>query len=405
VIVRRHVRRALADARAAHAGGDFVAARRLAQPVVMGRGAPLEAVRGMAELEYLLGDYDAAEALLDRVVKASRKRSKASIDAEAGLALVYYRTNRYDKAHGLFEGSENDVEMPIWRLMTAFGGEPPYAIEWPPGEPMASVPFEQTTPWELPLVSIEVDGVALDAWIDTGGDMLTLPADVAASLGVEPLARFAGTYAGGEQADGYYGKVASVAIGPVTLRDVPVATAGFERPVIGTGFLSRFLATLDYPQGALLLRPPGSAPPSKADVEVPFALALTHMMVVSGSLADRAGLTFLVDSGLRDEHGAAFTAPATTLAAAGIPLPETSPESGTSGVGDTTLELGRFGIPRLAVGPLAQHDVVGMYGAFPDELSGAATGFPIHGLVSHHFLRRYRWTIDFARMAMRFEAP
>ena len=50
-----------------------------------------------------------------------------------------------------------------------------------------------------------------------------------------------------------------------------------------------------------------------------------------------------------------------------------------------------------------QHDLVGLYGAFPAELGEAATGFPIAGLVSHHFLRRYRWTIDFARMTMWFE--
>ena len=34
-------------------------------------------------------------------------------------------------------------------------------------------------------------------------------------------------------------------------------------------------------------------------------------------------MTFLVDSGLADEQGAAFAAPAATLAAAGIPVPET----------------------------------------------------------------------------------
>jgi len=358
----------------------------------------------MAELEYLLGDYDAAEALLDRIVQASRKRAKARLDAEAALALVYYRTNRYDKAHGLFAGHEDDVHMPIWKLMTAFGDEPPYAVEWPAGEDSAIIPFTQTTPWELPIVPLEIDGVALDAWIDTGGDALTLPADIAASLSVEPLARFAGTYAGGEQAEGLYGKVASVALGPVTLRNVPVATADYDRPVIGTGFLSRFLATLDYPQGRLLLRPHGTAPPQVGAVEVPFALALTHLMVVTGSLVDRAGLTFLVDSGLRDEAGAAFTAPASTLAATGIPLPDTTPERGMSGAGDTTLELGRFDIARLGVGPLVQHDLAGLYGAFPDELSGAATGFPIHGLVSHHFLRHYCWTIDFAGMTMTFES-
>ena len=264
MIARRHVRRALDEARAAHAAGDFAAARRLVQPVVAAGGGPLEAVRGMAELEYLLGDYDAAEALLDRIVQASRKRAKARLDAEAALALVYYRTDRYDKAHGLFAGHEDDVEMPIWRLMTAFGGEPPYAVEWPAGEGPATMPFKQTTPWELPIVPLEIDGVALDAWIDTGGDTLTLPADVAASLGVEPLARFAGTYAGGEQAEGLLRQGRVGPLGPVTLRNVPVATAGFERPVIGTGFLSRFLATLDYPQGRLLLRPHGSAPPGRA---------------------------------------------------------------------------------------------------------------------------------------------
>ena len=89
----------------------------------------------------------------------------------------------------------------------------------------------------------------VDAWIDTGGDALTLPA---LRFGVEPLARFAGaSYAGGEPGEGVYGKVASVRLGPVTVRDVPVATAGLERPVIGTGFLSRFLPTLDYPAGRL----------------------------------------------------------------------------------------------------------------------------------------------------------
>ncbi len=30
------------------------------------------------------------------------------------------------------------------------------------------------------------------------------------------------------------------------------------------------------------------------------------------------------------------------------------------------------------------------------------TGFPIHGLVSHNFLRDYAWTIDFDAMQMYF---
>jgi len=56
MILRRHVRRTVAQARAAHAAGDFAAARRMIEPVVVMRGAPLEAVRGMAELESLLDE-------------------------------------------------------------------------------------------------------------------------------------------------------------------------------------------------------------------------------------------------------------------------------------------------------------------------------------------------------------
>ena len=173
-------------------------------------------------------------------------------------------------------------------------------------------------------------------------------------------------------------------------------TAGFERPVIGTGFLSRFLPTIDYPGGRLVLRPRDGEPGD--GVGVPFRIAATHLMLVDGVLNDTP-MTFLVDSGLRDDHGAAFTAPAATLAAAGIPLPATAPERGSSGAGDVTLELGRFPIPRLAVGSLVQEDLLGLYGAFPPGLE------QIHGLVSHGFLRRYRWTIDFTRMTMRFAPP
>lgn len=112
-------------------------------------------------------------------------------------------------------------------------------------------------------------------------------------------------------------------------------------------------------------------------------------------------MTFLVDSGLRDEDGGAFTAPAATLAAAGISVPETAPQRGSSGAGAVMLELGHFPIARLGLGPLVREDLVGLYGAFPAELARAAD-VPIDGIVSHHFLRRYRWTIDFARMTMRF---
>jgi hypothetical protein len=120
---------------------------------------------------------------------------------------------------------------------------------------------------------------------------------------------------------------------------------------------------------------------------VPFAIAATHLLLVRGSLGT-GELNLLIDSGLEDDHGAAFTAPAATLAGAGIARPETT----------------RYAIPRLALGTVEQSGLVGIHGVFPPQLATAA-GFPIHGLVSHGFLRRYRWTIDFTRMTMRFAPP
>ncbi len=260
-----------------------------------------------------------------------------------------------------------------------------YRIDWH-GEHEAVLPFLQDDDWDLPTVEIEIDGETVHAWIDTGGDTLTLPH----AYDIEPLGRFSGTFAG------VYGRVEEVRLGPVTVSAVPVMTAGFERPVIGTGFLSRFLPTIDYPGGRLVLRPRDGEPGE--GIGVPFRIAATHLMLVDGVLND-APMTFLVDSGLRDEQGSAFTAPAATLAAAGIALPATAPERSSTGAGDVTLELGHFPIARLAVGSLVQEDLVGLYGAFPPGLEG------IDGLVSHGFLRRYRWTIDFTRMTMRFAPP
>ena len=126
--------------------------------------------------------------------------------------------------------------------------------------------------------------------------------------------------------------------------------------MIGTGLLRQFLPTLDYPGRRLVLRPRGDTldPAGAPGIQVPFALALVHLLIASGHLDDLPG-TFVVDSGLQDEDGAAFTCSAETLAAAGIAVPETAPKTGESGAGDVTLELGHFPIRRLALGDVRKH--------------------------------------------------
>jgi tetratricopeptide (TPR) repeat protein len=116
-------------ATAAHAAGDFAGARELAREVV-GDGDPsLEALQGLAELEYLLGEYGAAEPLLRRVVEEAGRNVRVRVDAEVALALVYLQTNRYSEARGLFAGLDG-VDLPLWELMKSFGDEQPYRIDW-----------------------------------------------------------------------------------------------------------------------------------------------------------------------------------------------------------------------------------------------------------------------------------
>ena len=395
-------------ARDAHAAGDFVEARRRLKSVVENGDGTVEALRGLAELEYLLGDYVAAEALLRRVVDGAGKNRKARVDAEVALALVYLQTNRYRAARGLFRGYEDAIDLPIWDLMRCWGDKPPYRIDWG-GASKVAVPFTRETDWQLPSVVIELNSQSVEARIDTGGDLFVLSPDVATTLGIAPVVTTTGTFAGGAQGSLGYGKLGTMRLGGITLEDVPVAIAALDKPVLGTGLLRQFLATIDYPGNQLVLRPPTLAARAAlraelaaADaVEVPFALALTHLIIAGGSLDGEAPLTFILDSGLQDEEGAAFAAPAETLAAAGIAIPETIEDVRETGAGHVPLQVGRFPVRRLSVGPLVQRDLRGFYGVFPDAWKQPAD-FPIHGIVSHGFLRRYAWTLDFQAMTMTF---
>ena len=391
-------------ARLAHREGRFAEARRTLAPVVEEGNTSLEVLRGMAELEYLLGDYVTAEMLLTQVVARAGKDLEARADAEAALALVYLQTNRYAETKHLFAGIEDAITLPIWDLMRSFG-RAPYSVEWPAGVDAVEAPFLQEAEWELPRVAVEINGRSFEAKIDTGGDLFTLDAATAEALAVERVATFTGTFAGGAPGEMAYGRADEIAIGGLTVRDVPVSISGLHQPVIGTGFLRQSLPTIDYPGRRLVLRPRGDTlePTISAGIEVPFALALVHLLIASGQVDDLPA-TFVVDSGLEDDGGGAFTCSAETLAAAGIPLPETSAKVGESGAGDITLELGHFPIRLLAVGDVRKEDTRGLYGAFPAEWNEIAE-FRVHGILSHHFLRDYAWTIDFARMTMTFVPP
>jgi hypothetical protein len=276
----------------------------------------------------------------------------------------------------------------------------------------------------LPLVEVEVNGEPIYAFFDTGGDAFVVDSELAAAMGIEPLATFMGTYAGGLQAETSYAKTDSLKLGDVTITSVPVMILPTERfsevfaegqyptkGVLGTATLRQFLSTIDYENEQIILRPKTDEGLQAFQQELegqtvttmPFALASVHMMMAKGQLNDKDDLTFFVDSGLVSEEGAAFIAPIQTLNYVGIPVPETEVnESDVGGGGGAGYETGNFAIEKLGLGTLVQPDTVGEYGTSEAE-SYWEMGFIRDGLISHNFLRQYgSWTLDFTDMVYYF---
>jgi len=387
--------------------------------------APLEAGEAsdaakllMGELEYLTGDYAVAEKILLDLKENGGILTR--INADVKLVLVYYQTNQYTKSHDLLPRLDRVIPHPILEFMKAYGEEEPYRVDWN-GQTETTLPFVIADP--LPLVEVEVNGEPIYALFDTGGDAFIVDSELAASMGIEPLATFMGTYAGGLKAETSYAKTGSLKLGDVTITSVPVMilpterfSEGFAegqypiRGILGTATLRQFLSTIDYENEQIILRPRNEAAQQavasslegKRVTAVPFALASVHMMMAKGELNDKDDLTFFVDSGLADEEGAAFIAPIQTLNYAGIPVPETEIREGVGGGGGTEYATGYFDIEILGMGTLVQMDSLGEYGSNQPETYWDL-GFIRDGLISHNFLRQYdSWTLDFADMVYCF---
>jgi hypothetical protein len=206
-----------------------------------------------------------------------------------------------------------------------------------------------------------------------------------------------------------YGIAERFTLGRVVLHNVPVdvlSTLEGESDfvIFGTNVLEPFLATLDHPRRRLILSKRNDAPARSAHlamlppegISTPFYLWSDHYMFARGSLDERHDLTMFVDSGLVtlesvDAGGmrqASFTSSTRKLKGWGIP--------------DAEIRKGFFKSPvPLGLGPLRQDHPFIIVGAAGDTEFG---GVRIDGLISHAFLKRYAWTIDFDAHEYRFAA-
>jgi len=397
--------------------GEFSQARDIIAQEVMSDIASNEALTLTSRLEYLLGNYEAAEELYARLLLTNTSDPGAKIQAKVGLLMCYYQTNQFAKAKDLEFPAE--IQLPHYSQMKGFD-ETPYQLEWHNPDKISTVPFLVTDP--LPLLNAEINGVPVIMLFDTGGDQFILDTEIANGMGIKNVGAAAGSFGGGKQAEVGFAKVDQVKIGDVTMKHVPVSilptkrfSPGFEDGkyiiggIIGTAAMRQFLGTLDYENGQLVLKERNEANARKLRkdlegriaAEVPFVMTGTHQMMVRGSLNSTEGLTFFVDSGLDSE--ACFTAPVQTLNYVGIPVPETKIDEKAVGGGGGKYATGLFPIETISMGKLNQSNVLGEYGSMQPETYWQP-GFIQDGLISHQFFRQYKsWTLDFDQMTYIFE--
>jgi len=410
------------------AGSGWTAGPRRADP----RAA---AMRAEAETLLVAGQFARADSAFARLLEADpgdtlalRRRASIALlgnhtadarrwlnrllarvpDHRAGRALLaesYVREDDYAHAAPLVRALGKEGRA---RQLESFAGLTPYRMSGGATE----VTFVQTDP--LPVIQVRVNGSAPVFFIiDTGGGDIALDDVFADSVGARTFGADSGTFAGGKRGGFVYGRIDSITLGSLTVRNVPVqilstrrfaGAAGGRRVdgILGTVFLYHLIATLDYPGGKLVLRPRTAE--SEAEVErmtrdgndstavVPFWMTGDHYMVTWGRINDSVPLLWFVDTGLA---GAGFTCPEATLHEGKIDLAHAPSFDGQGAGGKVSVQP--FAVDRLSLGPFERRGTAGFFGPFPPTLE-YGLGFRIAGLISHGFLRAYRITFDFVHM-------
>lgn len=334
--------------------------------------------------------FGEARRLLEKATRAKPGEAKPKLL----LAELHYRQDRFDKAAALFRAGGRE---PMAAKLASFSGRKPYAVE---GPAEVHIKFVRTDP--LPVIEVSANGSPkANFLLDTGGGEVLLDPEFAKSLGVPVFGVTRDTFAAGQQAESQHGRLDTLQLGELTIRNLPVrvlptrrmsAVAGGRQVdgILGTILLYHFLATIDYPNGELVLRRGGKWKPAGESLQ--FWLVGDHLMLAWGEV-NRSKQLLFVDTGLAGSF--AFTGPKSTLEQAGIPVPAQPNVEGIGGGGRVRASLFQF--DRLALGTAEMTGVTGLLGPFPESLE-MGQGFRIGGLISHQFFRRYAVTFDFRAM-------
>jgi hypothetical protein len=352
--------------------------------------------------DYVSGEYQAA---LERFARIPADYADRDLLLEPALeASVHLR--EYDKALAFAQAEGAFPKHVVERLARHAARPMAVSLAGVAGVPFAEHPLAENFPGFV----AEINGTKLIAHMDTGGSYIIMGPERAKALGVET--------AMGEESRAHlnlmrmqlaHGIADTFVLGPAALRNVPVTvlptlTGESDYIIFGTCILEQFLTTLDYPAQRMILSPRGNDALRREHLArlprefslVPFYVWSDHFMFARGHFGDRRDLTFFVDSGLvilnsgedGQVHQAAFTTSARNLRELGVSA--------------DAIRSGFFPIPSLGLGTREQ---TGHYAVPGSAGDGDLGGVRVDGLISHAFLKRYVWTIDFDTMEYRFSDP
>jgi hypothetical protein len=388
--------------------GEFAVAREQYARIVAEHPDDYPTILGFGRVALLSNRLADAENWLK---KASALRP-GDTDPKVMLAEVYYRRDDFEKAAAALSGIDvgaNSLiasQYPTLNVakLQSFKGQVPYELR---GDGQSTrVKFLRTDP--LPLVSVRVNGGReVTFFIDTGGSEIALDTAFARELGVPQFGAVQGTFSGGQHAEVHQGRIDSLTLGDWTVRNLPVAILPLRQlsqglgakqidGVIGTTLFYHFLATLDFPNGELVLRRKDATSlaqfmASAGSVAVSFWIAGDHFMVGWGRVEALAPSLLFVDTGL---DGAGVKLADSVIKQAGIRLEEDKASTGAGGGG--TLRIVPYVVHRLSFGEVQETDVAGLYdGPFPWQTS---FGFALAGMVGHDFFKPYAITFDYENM-------
>ena len=360
-----------------------------------------------ADARFAEGAFEQALPLYQAAVKSNAKDVHA-LNLLGELALY---ANRLPDAMRNFEAAlridptDKFAKGELAEIEARNGANGSYRIEG--GERAATIPFLVTDP--LPIVKVRINGQRdANFLIDTGAPGVVLDPEVAKALHLDVKSAGQGTFAGGEHAGVSKSSIDSIALGPVTIHNVPVmvlpmegapAPAGMHLDgIIGTSLFYHFLATLDYARGRLILEPRShsarfeQAAKQHGDSVVPMWYVPDHFLFARAQVKGATSALFNVDTGA---PGLGVQVSRDLMQKSHIAL-DHSHKSQMQGPGGDVATINFT--TSITVGATHEDELPAMltptgdqYGIFP---------FAVGGTVSHEFFRKRAVSFDFEAMQM-----